>query len=194
MTAVRHPSLWSIAQHLRDVAQVLDTHGRHDRTEAAAGRCRCLPCAAQLLAARGWPASTMSDGTGSRTADSTSSTERAVGLGGGDRGPLVPPLPPLPMFAGIDERLAKHLYLLWQVGLRIQTDARNVLAHADKDDTLPAGSGECGRCGRFCRPDQKQGDRIKAGYCGACYRLWLRRGKPERSAFSREGGAEEEAA
>lgn len=182
MTAPRHPSLWSLAQHFREVAAALDDNGNHSRTEANAGRCRCLTCAAKLLAARGWPATTAGDGSGSRGADTTSSTERAVVE------------PPLPMFAGIDERLAKSLYLMWQVGLRIQTDARNILAHADKDDVLPAGSGECFRCGRFCRPDQKQGDRIKAGYCGACYRLWLRRGKPERSTFSREGSTTEEAA
>jgi hypothetical protein len=123
----------------------------------------------------------MGDGTGSRGADATSSTERAVVD------------PTLAMFAGIDERLAKSLYLMWQVGLKVQSDARNILAHADKDDTLPAGSGECARCARYCRPDVKQGDRIKSGYCGRCYRLWLRRGKPDRSTFSREGDIDEAA-
>lgn len=182
MSAPRHPSLWGVAQHLREIASALEDNGSHSHADAAAGRCKCLTCAARLLAARGWPAGTTGDGSGSRGADTTSSTERAVVE------------PTLPMFAGIDERLAKSLYVMWQVGLKVQSDVRNILAHADKDDVLPAGSGECARCGRFCRPDQKQGDRIKAGYCGACYRLWLRRGKPERSVFSREGDAADEAA
>lgn len=182
MSAYRHPTLWSLAQHLREIAAVLDDNGNHSRSEALVGRCRCLECSARLLAARGWPEATTGDGSGSRGADTTSSTERAVVD------------PPLPMFTDIDNRLAKSLYLMWQVGLKVQTDARNILAHAEKDDALPAGSGECARCGRFCRPDQRQGDRIRSGYCGACYRLWLRRGKPERSAFSREGETTEQAA
>lgn len=185
MTLTRHPSPWSIAQHLREIATLLEDNGRHDRAAAAAGRCRCLPCAAALLAARGWPTATGGDGTGSRGADTTSSTERAVGLAGN---PDTPAHPPLAGFAFIDERLAKALYVLWQTGLRVQTDARNILAHAGKDDLLPAGSGECTRCGRFVRPDLKQGDRIRSGLCNACYCLWRRRGKPERSRFIREGG------
>lgn len=191
MSATRHPTPWAIAQHLREVAQLLDEHGRHDRSAAAATRCNCLLCSARLLSARGWPASTTTDGSGSRGADTTSSTERAVGLAGNERKPL---MPPLPMFTGVDERLAKQLYVMWQVGLKVQADVRNILAHAGKEDVLPAGSGECARCGRFCRPDQKQGDRIRSGYCGSCYRLWLRRGKPDRSVFSREGDEGEEAA
>lgn len=191
VSAKRHPSLWSIAQHLREIAQLLDDHGHHDRAAATAERCTCLPCAARLLAARGWPTATISDGTGSRSSDATSSTERAIGLGGNERKPLTPPLP---MFTGVDERLSKQLYVMWQVGLNLQADIRNVLAHGDKEDMLPAGSGECGRCARFCRPDQKTGDRIVSGYCPTCHRLWLRRGRPDRSAFSREGNTTEEAA
>lgn len=169
MSLVHHPSLWAIAQHLHEVASLLEDNGKHDRNAVP---CRCIPCRAQLLSARGWPATVTSDG--SRSSDTTSSTERAVVS------------PPLPAFIGIDERIAKHLRVLWLAGLNVQADVRNVLAHGSDDDQLPAGSGECPRCGHFCRPDRKYEDRIKSGLCPSCHRRWLARGRPERSAFMRE--------
>lgn len=169
MALVRHPSLWAIAQHLREVATLIEDNGHHD---GHATPCHCVPCQAQLLSARGWPTTVISDG--SRSSDTTSSTERAVVS------------PPMRAFAGIDERIAKHLRLLWLTGLNVQADVRNVLAHGSDEDRLPPGSGECPRCGHFCRPDLKYEDRLKSGYCSKCHRLWLIRGRPERSAFTRE--------
>jgi hypothetical protein len=59
----------------------------------------------------------------------------------------------------------------------------NVLARGDDDDLLPVGSGECPRCGHFCRPDKKYTDRIKSGLCPSCYQAWYRLGRPDRSTF-----------
>lgn len=44
--------------------------------------------------------------------------------------------------------------------------------------------GSCRRCSRTVpgTPD----DRIRSGYCEACYRAWLRAGRPERQQFERD--------
>jgi hypothetical protein len=178
----RHPSLWALAHHLHDVARVIEEHGRHDGRRANVATCRCLTCRAALLAARGWPAG--GSGSGPRSSDATSTTERAAGALSDTR-QLAPPV-----FADVDEHLAKLLRMLWLTGLQLQRTAANVLSHAPDDDPVPAGSGPCQRCPHVCRPDRKEGDRLRSGYCPTCYERWkyLRRLDPtlERSAFERE--------
>jgi hypothetical protein len=171
----RHPALWALAHHLREVAGLLEEHGRHDRRRSNVGTCRCVTCAAELLAARGWPAA--ASGTGPRSSDPTSSTERAAGTLSETR-ELSPPL-----FTGVDEQLSKHLRLIWLTGLNVQRTVTNILAHAPDDDPVPAGSGSCRRCEHFCRPDKDQNDRIRSGYCRTCYNRWYYLGRPDRSSF-----------
>jgi len=152
------PQLRALVLQLRVVADLLDKHG--DRTVGFS----------RLLASRGWPAST--GGGGSRSSDTTSSTERAA-------------LGPHP-WAGIDERYLGQLAELWKLGVAVQATMSSVLAHASDEDPVPAGTGHCRRCERFCRPtgDRPQ-DRIRAGYCPACYRRWLRLGRPDRTTYER---------
>lgn len=161
------PDPHALAEHLDRVAALLHNTGPHAVAQAA------------ILAARGWPASTT--GSSARSSDTTSSTERAAGLTGDD-GPLTPPA-----FAGLDERLAGELSALWAAGIKLQTTVAEILSHADDDDPVPAGTGHCARCNRFCRPDHKRPhNRIKAGFCPSCYTAWLRAGRPERSGFVRD--------
>lgn len=157
----------NLVAQLRGLADLLDRHG--DRTVDFA----------RLLAARGWPSSTGGGGAHtpggsgtSGTSGTSSRTERAA-------------LNPHP-WVGVDERYADQLQLLRSAGLAVQATITSVLAHASGDDPEPAGTGHCRRCERFCRPtpDRPQ-DRIRSGYCPACYRRWLRQGKPDRSGFER---------
>lgn len=173
----RRTNLYAVAAHLRALATQLEQHGYHDRSKSNVGLCRCLYCRADLLAARGWPTNT--GATGSRSADGTSSTERAAGVLSDGRRPLPP------RHADIDIKFVKQVDLLWHGGQLAATTIRNLLTHAPDDDHLPAGSGECPRCGHFCRPDRDANDRIRSGYCRKCHRRWVALGKPDRSAYSR---------
>lgn len=46
----------------------------------------------------------------------------------------------------------------------------------------PAGSGNCQRCGRWVSGSQS--DRIRSGWCMACYQAWRRADTPDRSEFN----------
>lgn len=158
MTRPRHPQPATVAAYLRRLADMLEEHGP-TATERAG-----------VLAARGWP--TTVTGNGRRSADTSSSTERAA-------------LNPDP-WAGIDEQLANHIRAIWKTATDIETDIVRILTHATTDDPVPPGTGSCQRCGRFCRPTaQRPDNRIRSGWCNACRMAWTRAGRPNRSTFNR---------
>lgn len=164
---VAHPAPRIIASQLRDLAAQLDQCAPHDRRQADVGLCRCLDCAAELLAARGWPPGTL--GSGSRSADTTSSTERAAGVNS-DTTELV-----RDEYAILHEDLAKHLRLIWSSAGRLVHLIGTVRSQAPTDDPVPVGTGHCVACTRFCRPDARRPDnRLKAGLCPACWASWMR--------------------
>jgi hypothetical protein len=161
VTAGRPAEAWrldALVAQLRGVADLLDRDGA-----------RTLDFS-HVLAARGWPGS--AGGGGSRSSGTSSRTERAA-------------LDPHP-WVGVDERYMRELEVLARAGRAVEATIAAVLAHAPGDDPMPAGTGTCRRCERFCRPtDRRPDDRIRSGYCPACYRRWLRQGKPDRSGFER---------
>ena|GEM_PF-3621290 len=163
---IHHPAPSVLAKNLRQLADRLDDIGTHKPA-----CCRCIRCRAQTLAARGWPATT--NGTdGGRSSDPTTSTERAA-------------LNPGP-YDDIDNRLAQQLQAAWHCCLELHASIDMILAHANDDDPVPAGTGRCLRCDKFVRPDGKHPhNRIQAGWCPACYRKWARDGRPDRSWFIR---------
>ncbi len=151
------PSPKQLATHLRDLADKLDTNG---------GRALEM---AEALAARGYPASTA--GNGSRSSDTTSSTERAA-LAGADK------------WAGIDVELASVLFNQWVASRGTETTISRILAHGTTNDPLPPGTGEC-TCGANCARDRKSptfcaprrngpSDRLVSGLAPTCYRRYAR--------------------
>lgn len=148
---VRHPKPSIIAKQLRHLADTLDDEG--DRAVLRAS----------VLAARGYPSSTSGSGISTGRSD-TSSTERAAGLPGNDKGLTPPP------FAGLDEALAKQLRVLWATALRVAQTIADIHSHASDDDPIPAGTGYCKACDLFVRPSgKKPGFRLRAGLCPRDY-------------------------
>lgn len=149
------PSPEVLARQLRQLAQVLDDHG------AAAVRM------APVLAARGFPASTLG-APGGRGSSELTSTEAAA-----DR--------PAP-FAGVDVDLARWLELAYRVAAHGQDLVTRITTHAGADAvhegraTASAGAGHCLACERWVPGTHD--DRIRAGFCIACtmsYRRWRSR-------------------
>ena len=163
-----HPKPKQLARYLRAVATRLEADG----TQAVG--------LAALFASRGFPAGTLGDGTGARSATTSTSVERHAGVDGDDG-----PADPAPHFAEADRRLARTLRLLWKTGLDVEEQITELLAHGDDVDELPAGSGNCQCCERFVRPGQtgSDSDRLRAGLCPACNQAWLRAGRPERGPW-----------
>lgn len=157
---VDHPTPAALADHLEQVASLLRTEG------ATAVR------TAPVLAARGWPAATLGDGTGSKSANDETSVERA------HEQPHA--------FAAADVRLAWLMRTLSEAGLKVQTLVTDLTAHATDVDPTPAGTGDCERCGTFCRSTKSRpNNRLRAGLCRSCYGAWDRlmkatRGNPIR--------------
>lgn len=163
-----HPTPRVIATHLRSIAKLLDDHGA------------LAIDLADVLAARGLPAAV--GGNGSRSADLTTSTERAAGADNDrDRDNR---------WDDIDIRLARLLRLTWKLGLDVEATIGDIVAHGDDMDILPAGTGYCVACDNFIRPDHKHPDqRIRSGFCPSCHRAWLRwrqHHHPDRAAFIRD--------
>lgn len=160
-----HPRPKQLARYLREVAKLLENDG---------GRAVDL---AALFAAAGWPAGTNGDGTGIRASSESTSVERAAGVDQDTPKPA--------RFAGADRRLARTLRLLWKTGLDIEEQVAVLLAHGDDVDELPAGSGSCDCCSRYCRPGVtgSEHDRLRAGLCPACRSAWDRAGRPERGPW-----------
>lgn len=153
---IRHPKLSVIAKQLRHLADTLDDEGAKAITRAA------------VLAARGYPTSTGGTGVnGSRS--TTSSVERAAGLPGNNHGLTPPP------YAGIDERLAKLLRVIWDAAIRTDNTIAEINHHASDDDKIPAGTGHCDACDQFCRPTARNPDfRLRSRLCPTHYHAWRR--------------------
>lgn len=168
------PPPHAIAANLRAVVKLLEGQPTCNKTKAQNGLCRCPIHAAALLAARGWPTGT--SGRAARSSDPTSTTETA-GLTSGP-------------FDGLDDKLTDAMRQIWTAGLTIQEAMATIHAHAPDDDPLPAGAGECQRCGHFCNPRQRgPNDRLRSGWCFPCYQAWTRAGRPDRSAFNTSAAA-----
>lgn len=179
---IRHPQPQVIADDLEALAAFLRTYHVHDKLLLRKGRCQCAVCLAERLGARGYPANTAG---GIRGSDNTSSTERAAGVLS-DTTQLAPP-----PFAGIDEQLHKLLRLLTRTGVNVVSTSIRVMSHGTDDDPVPAGTGSCNCCEKFCRPTpDKPNNRIVSGYCPTCYKQWDRQGKPDRMLFERNRRAE----
>ena len=151
-----HPPPFVLIATLRETVDDLERH---------------LPAAIRmthLLAAQGWPTGTMGDG-GARSTDSTSGPERAVLGDYIDRG------------AGGDVRLAQALQDMTKAVALVRKLVANAVHHARDLDPVPAGTGECQACGRFCRPDQaRPGNRLRSGLCPTDYRAMNRAAPPSR--------------
>jgi hypothetical protein len=162
-----HPSPKQLAAYLHRLADKLDTHG---------GRALDM---AEVLAGRGYPTSTA--GNGSRSSDTTSSTERAA-LVGAPEDRNTPWRPG--EWEDADRRLHTHLRALHQAALKAESGVDTVLAHGTTNDQLPPGTGEC-TCGTNCAPDRKgptfcsprqngPSDRLKVGLAPNCYKRFDR--------------------
>lgn len=149
--------------------------GDHDPKLARAGKCLCLQCRSERLAARGWPGATIGDGR--RTSERTSPTERAASA----RDP----------FAVLADRTGPHVERLRAEALAVLAIAGVIDSHADDSDPLPAGAGACKRCSHTCNSRQRgPNDRLRAGWCPACHRRYLRLTercgyRPDRGWFNR---------
>lgn len=145
-----HPPPHDIADQLEALAKTIRKHAT-----------RAIDLAHQL-ASRGYPAGTLGDG-GSRSSDTTSSTERNGN-------------PDLPSYwHGVDGRYAQALHDLHNLTGRANRLTLELVAHADDIDPTPAGTGACRACNRVCRPDaQRPGNRLVAGLCPTCYKAWQR--------------------
>lgn len=154
-----------LVQPLRDLADILERVPAHDRRKADVGLCGCLECTAELLAARGYPSSTL--GSGSRSSDTTSSTERAAGVATGR----------LPRYVDLDVTLAARLRTLRYTADEVAALVRELRSHerADlSDDPTPAGTGSCVACGEFVRPGTDPDRRLRSGLGPACHSSYMR--------------------
>jgi hypothetical protein len=128
---------------------------------------------AALLAARGWGTSTLGD-DGSRSTEGTSTTERAALSDFRDP------------WQAVDVRLATLLAALTDTARDLDRLVAVILLHAEDLDPVPAGTGECQACGRFCRPDKtRPGNRLRSGLCPTDYQAWVRAGRPDRNTWVR---------
>jgi hypothetical protein len=164
MTA-RPPKPETVAAALRDCASLLDLHAASLTPD---GR-KLRSSAVQLLAARGWPASTLGDGGSRGTAELTSVESAAARPGHWD---------------DIDARVNAYLRLLFSGAVTLTSLVTDVVAHATADGTARdkhrAGAGACLACGAWCPGTEHE--RLRSGYCTACYHRWRRSGA-DRAAF-----------
>jgi hypothetical protein len=133
---------------------------------------------AAILAARGWPTTT--NGTDRRSADTTTSTERAA-------------LEPGP-WDDVDNRLARQLRLLFATVMQTHATFDLVATHVCTDsdcdicaDIVPGGTGRCAvdGCDHTCNPRKNPNDRLRAGFCPRHHKRWLRLGRPDRGRYIR---------
>lgn len=157
----RHPGVGGVADELEEVAKRLREHGA--RAEQLSF----------VLACRGYAGATLGDG-GSRGSDATSSTERNALSDD-----------PMARWYDADAKFAWLLRNVWLGTRRLGQAADELVRRGADDDPIPAGTGECPGCGRFCRPDKdRPGNRLVSGLCNAsCYKAWSRAGRPPRSAW-----------
>lgn len=165
-----HPYPKQLAAYLHRLADKLDRDG---------GRALEM---ASLLASRGYPGST--NGNGSRSSDTTSSTERAA-LIGAPEDPAEGEQWQPHEWEGLDRRVTERVRLLWAMGVAVEADMTRSLAHGTTADQLPPGTGYCTCggddpaaptwCGKFCAPRQNgASDRLRSGLHPACYKRFDR--------------------
>lgn len=125
---------------------------------------------AGVLAARGWGTTTLGDG-GPRGTSPTSSTEREA----------LAERTPLSAWKTVEVDYHRSVQALQKAAEDHEHQLLRILGHASDQDPIPGGTGYCECCTRFCRPDptrDRAEDRLKAGLCPACYRAYLRAGRP----------------
>lgn len=90
-----------------------------------------------------------------------------------------------PVGDAIDEVFA---LLSEALGLLMAADDQRGYILAVGKEGRPSSLASCGACSRdvLCQPD----DRLRAGFCEACYKAWTRGGRVERTVFVRERRAE----
>ena len=166
MTRTRTPALSDIAERAERVAKLCRRNGP------------AILKMAELLAARGWPTSTLGDGGSRGVGDGLTSTERAAD----NPGP----------WADADVQLAAATVTLDRALAAWAVAAGNILAHGDIEATerhnRQPGSGPCMACTRDV--PGRENDRLRAGFCGACRKRWERAGRPDRAAFIRRTQAD----
>lgn len=156
---VAAPSPKELAVQLRSLASALDQHG-HRALELA-----------PLLAARGWPTTTMP--SGSRGNSELTSVEAAADNPNVD-------------WDNVDQKLDAALHRCWVDILDVRTLITNITSHAGADDrktNQQPGSGDCLVCSKYV-PGTAE-DRLRAGYCNACRMAWVRADRPDRVMFQR---------
>jgi hypothetical protein len=137
-----HPPPKTMGNNLAETATVF-LNGRLERAIKMAA----------ALDSRGWPAATLGDG-GSRSTDSTSSTERA-GLE--------------PSHAPHSWTMATYLRVIHLATLGLESKVEWLHQHASDRDDIPGGTGNCEACETFCTPTRNPHNRLKAGLCPRCY-------------------------
>lgn len=125
------------------------------------------------LAGKDFPSSLRRD-AGGRSSATTSSTERmATSM--------------MPDELEADRNLVQDTFATLASVVSLGQRMSNLRATPVEPSLLPAGAGECVCCGHWCTGQARrtgvEPDRVRAGFCDACYRAWLRAGRPERSAF-----------
>jgi len=154
---VSHPTPSVMANHAEDVAKRVRKDGHQVIRRAT------------VLAARGLPNNTA--GSGSRGSDSTSPTERAVGLSGDDGNAT----PPDAEWHDVDADLARLHRNWWALGTQILAMYDRIQSHASDNDVIPAGAGPCAcGCSKTCDPRKDPEDRLKSTLHPTCYRRYHR--------------------
>lgn len=175
---VRHPAPATIGDYLQHLGRLLVAEQRH---EPRATRCGCIECAASVLAAHGWPASTIGDGRGN----------------GGELTPVEAAAVSEPLFPGLDLELARALRTLWASARLVEDKIALIRAHGSDSEKM-AGRGPCLRCPHSCDPKKNPNDRLRSGLCPRCDTAWHRwkrdRPNPMRSDFIRAHKAKGDAA
>lgn len=153
-----HPDPDDLAHQLETLARTLRAHGNR-RLDLA-----------RALAATGYPSNTL--GTGARSSDPTSTTEREALTDRPNR------------FAHIDQVYAHRLTDLARACRELSQVDALVAQHAADIDPIPAGSGECQACGKVVRhnPLKRDNDRLRAGLCRSDYDRWDRHRKANPTA------------
>lgn len=156
------PTPNALADQLEQLAARLRTHGATvERT-------------APILAARGYPTSTGGSGNvGPRGNAELTSTEAAASR--------------RDQFTGIDDRWHRLLTAGWSLATGGILLVDQVVVHADPTSAerkvRRPGSGPCGACGRIVAGTSN--DRLRSGWCAACYQAWVRADRPDRGLFER---------
>ena len=152
----------STAARLQQLARTLNAIPHIDRH----ADCGCPRCRAQTWATTGYPQGTLGDGTGSRSSDSTSSTERHALT-------LTPAPTHLARWDAAITALDTAAITLHNLLVELGYDPTNPQKPVTLDDRVAVGRGNCARCDRFCIGDGET-NRLRSGFCHRCYQRWLR--------------------